>query len=385
VACRSDAAVFVILFIAGLGGCGFLYAGDARELVSEGNRLCEEKRYEEAIAAYEKASVDEPESPEIYYNKGDAYYLKGDYQKASEALEKAGLLARDLELEAKCMYNLGNCAFREAERQKDSDIKKAVDAFQKSIGYYQQALKLNPDMDDAKHNIEVTRIVMKDLLDKLKEQQKQQQEQQKQARETADKIKQLMEKQTEMLTKNRELSEEKEQEGSSEELKEKMQDLAEEQKANAEETRKLSEELNKTLQQAAQSGQQSPFEKTKEHLDNSADEQEGAEEELRKEKLKDAEAGQEKALEYLKKALESMEQESPGGQQGKSDRGQDNEKTESESEEPQQGDNEGQEDKENAGVPAADTARDILDEEKENREYRKLQRPWGQLPVDKDW
>ena len=383
--CRSEAALLIILVITGLGGSGFLYASDARELVSEGNRLYEEEKYDEAIAAYDKASVDEPESPEVYYNKGDAYYLKGDYQKASEALEKAALLARDLELEAKCVYNLGNCAFREAERQKDSDIKKAVDALQKSIGYYQQALKLNPDMDDAKHNIEVTRIVVKDLLDKLKEQQKQQQEQQKQSQETADKIKQLMEKQNEMLEKNKELSEEKKQKGSSEELKQKTQDLADEQKANAEEARKLSEELSKRLQQAAQSGQQSPLEKTKEHLDNSVNEQEGAEEELRKEKLKDAEPGQEKALEYLKKALESMKQESPGQQQGKSDKGQDNEKTQGESGEPQQGADQGQEDKENAGIPVTDTARDILDEEKENRDYRKLQRPAGQLPVDKDW
>ena len=99
-----------------------VHAESAADLVSRGNESYLKGKYDDAISAYEEASVDAPESPYIYFNRGTALYKKGDYSGASEAFEKAALKSKDPGLEAKSKFNLGNCAYREAERQKDSDL-----------------------------------------------------------------------------------------------------------------------------------------------------------------------------------------------------------------------------------------------------------------------
>jgi len=78
------------------------------------------------------------------------------------------LKSQDTKLEAKCNYNLGNCAFRECERQKDSDLKKSVEACKQAIGFYKNALRLNPEMAEAARNLEVARLTMKAMLDEIK-------------------------------------------------------------------------------------------------------------------------------------------------------------------------------------------------------------------------
>lgn len=154
-------------------------AASTKDLIQEGNVAYLSGEYDKALAAYEEASVDAPESPFIYFNKGTALYKKGDYSSAIEAFEKAALKSKDLALEAKAKFNLGNCLFREAERQSDSDLNKSLEACQKSIAHYQESLELDPDLTEAAENIEVVRLVMKNILDEInkrKEEAKQQQE-----------------------------------------------------------------------------------------------------------------------------------------------------------------------------------------------------------------
>ena len=122
------AAVLLLSLIA-----GDVYADTAGRLVSKGNSEYEKQRYEEAAALYEKASVKLPESGVIAFNLGDVLYRQEDYSGARSHFEDAAMKTRDLSLEAKAWYNMGNCAFGEGSRQVDSDMEKALEFYKESV------------------------------------------------------------------------------------------------------------------------------------------------------------------------------------------------------------------------------------------------------------
>jgi Ca-activated chloride channel family protein len=92
--------------------------------------------------------------------QGSAYYKAGDYEKALEAFTQG-----EQAVSANSLYNQGNAL---AQMQK----------YQEAIDAYEQALKKNPDLQDAKDNIE-----------KLKQQQKKEQEKSDQSKDKGDKSK----------------------------------------------------------------------------------------------------------------------------------------------------------------------------------------------------
>ena len=197
---------------------------------------------------------------------------KGDYAAAAEAFEKAAVKSKDVKLEAKSRFNLGNCAFREAERQKDSDLNKAVEACGKSIQHYQEALTLDPGFKEAAENIEVVRLIMKNILDEINKQKQKAQQQQEAMKQLEKQIKELIEKQQKALAQNQALQEEQKGEGDSKALRDRIQDLAQDQKDIQAQTEAVVEDLNKTCSQTP------PVEEnpTKKHLNNAVTEQKAA-------------------------------------------------------------------------------------------------------------
>lgn len=77
------------------------------------------------------------------YNLGNAAYRRGDYAGASEAWRRSLEGANALE-QAAAHYNLGNAAFM----QKDWDA---------AINAYEEALRLTPEDEDIKHNLELAK------------------------------------------------------------------------------------------------------------------------------------------------------------------------------------------------------------------------------------
>ncbi len=133
-------------------------------------------RYQAAIEHYDEAELHCPDCPELSYNRGLAYYRLGDLVEAREQFN-AALATRDLALEAKAKYNLGNVAYAEA-LQKLNALPEAIELARQAIYHYRDALDINPDDQDARANIETAQLLIKDLLDKQKQQQEQQQNQQ---------------------------------------------------------------------------------------------------------------------------------------------------------------------------------------------------------------
>ncbi len=170
---RCIYGIGIVLVAFALAACD----GAPRDLTELGNLAYAKGEYKEAITAYVEAGVAKPESPFLYFNKAAALYQCERYDDASEAYEKAALRSKDLPFEALSQYNIGNCRFRQGQRQRDSDLKKALEYLEQSVQHYQKALELDPELADAAHNIEVTRLTMKVILDEIKKQQEQQEQQ----------------------------------------------------------------------------------------------------------------------------------------------------------------------------------------------------------------
>lgn len=170
---------------------GAIEANSARGLTEEGNALYRAGKYDEALQAYEQAEREQPDSPEILFNKGNATLQKGDTAKAREAYEAAAIQAKNPALEAKCQFNLGHVDFIEGEKKVPASPREALPLYERSIRHFQNALRADPSLVEAGENIEIARIKLKELMDRIQEQeeeaagkQQEQQETPKQRQET---------------------------------------------------------------------------------------------------------------------------------------------------------------------------------------------------------
>ncbi|MBN1410281.1 MAG: tetratricopeptide repeat protein [Spirochaetales bacterium] len=340
---------------------GFAYAMGAGEDINKGNSAYTEGQYKDALDYYEKSESTLPESPYVYFDKGTAYYKLGDYEKAKEAFEKAAVKTKDRKLETLANYNLGNCQFQEGQRQKDSDLKKAVESFRNSIKFYQAALDRDKDFRDAAHNIEVTRLIVKDLLDKLKKQQEQQGGENGKQKEIIEKLQKLITDQSKELDYTRKLSEEKDKKGVSAALKQNAAKVRKLQSTTRKETKALEDEMRKLLEENKQQPQpENPMEKARGHVENAHKFQGVAEKKITAKDIKEAIPNEEGARDELIKALESLAQPQDRQQEKQNEEKKDQEKQDAQ-------------------------AKDIIDDENQDKEERQARARARYVAPDKDW
>ncbi len=385
---------FILIIITVIFSTGNItFADSTAKYIDKGNRAWLSGNYDDAIKSYDEAGVNDPESPYIYFNKGAALYKKGDFQGAIEAFEKAALKSKEPLMEAKSRFNLGNCAFSEAERQMDNDLKKAMELCQKSVVHYQDALKLDPSLKKAAENIEIVRLMMKNILDEIKKREEAAKEQVQQAKENTEELQKLIKRQEEALNKNREQSKKN---MSPSEKKKGLDQMANEQKAISEDTQRFTDKIKG---QAAQQKQEEANPALT-HLNNAVKEQLAAEGNLRNQNPSEAEKNQENAINELKDALtppeqdqkkQGKDQQKKEGEQGSQEQQdqKDQEKKEDGGEQPEQKDAEGKEDQQDEKQPSMQKQgidpQDILDEEADNKKERRMRAPGGYKDVDRDW
>ncbi|UCE61470.1 MAG: tetratricopeptide repeat protein [Phycisphaerales bacterium] len=141
---------------------------DVHLRVREANRAFADGDYVAALEAYKAVGKTLPDSPEVAFNQGVAYYKMGDYTQARDALNRS-LTTHDAKLEVKAKFNLGNIAYASA-RQKMSNPTEAIGLLKTAIGYYRDAVELDPEDEGARINIELAQRLIRELLDKLNEQ-----------------------------------------------------------------------------------------------------------------------------------------------------------------------------------------------------------------------
>ncbi|NMA19225.1 MAG: VWA domain-containing protein [Lentisphaerae bacterium] len=363
-----------------LGICSLTEAAQASKLLKSGNQALSAGKYEEALDKYQQAALEEPESPYLHYNQGLAYFHLEDYAKAIEFFQQAADKAKeitppDTELAARAKLAIGNSFFKECKRQQDSDLKKAVEACEKSIVNYQDALRLNPKLTVAKANMKQAQLALKKLMNDLKELLKEQQQQQQQAKEQEEKLEKLAQQQQQAAEQSAKADKDGDQTAQT------QQKLLEEQQQISKETRKLAEERPE---------QQDPV---RQKMDEASEQQKQAEEALEEQQFKEASEKQKEAAKLLKEAREQMQQEQQAQQeQQQQQQGEPEQKPEEDASEKQEQqaqetpeDSAEQEEKEQEAFNLSEDASDILDEERKNQRQRRLQRPAETRPVDKDW
>ena len=389
------------------------HAESARTLIDTGNAAFDEQRYEDALSAYEEAETTLPEEPILYFNKGAVLYRQEDYEAAKEAFKEAAVKTKDLGLEARSNYNLGNCAFRQAERQRDSDLKKSIEALEESVQHYQRALELDPDYTDAARNIEVARLTMKTILDEIKKQQEQQQKMQ----EIKKTLQELIQEQQAL----RDHTEEAAQQG------EDGKAIADPQGSLRDRTGALAQEMASL---SPDPNTPSPLDGPRQLVEQATEKQLAAKERLDAGLAPDALEPQQNALALMQQALDAMQQqederqqqqqqeqrESGDQQQQSTDptQQQQHQKGADQKEQQEEGadqqskddaeskvDDEGEADAEQQSatqspsqegemqdqgqaVSRGERPEDVLEEEEQNRD-RRMQIPAGHHSVDKDW
>jgi tetratricopeptide (TPR) repeat protein len=129
--------------------------------------------YDAALRKYAEARIDHPESRALAYDMGNAQYRQKRYDDAIASYQKA-LQGSDAGLAASAYYNLGNAHFRKGEFAIQSGKQEGIEDYREAMANYKKSLEIRPDNKDAKRNIEVVQARIKELLER------QQQDQQKQ-------------------------------------------------------------------------------------------------------------------------------------------------------------------------------------------------------------
>jgi len=150
------------------------FADSARISTSQGNRLYRQGKFDEAIGQYDQALINRPEALEPKFNKANSYYRLDDLGQAMNLYREVAAESKDMKLVTKAKYNLGNCSFQQGSKQRDSNLQKAIEEMETAIGHWRAVLDIEPENKKAAKNIEVARLIIKDILDQLKNQQQQQ-------------------------------------------------------------------------------------------------------------------------------------------------------------------------------------------------------------------
>ena len=169
-------ALFVVLIVSVFANAATPCRADSpADCVKKGNRLFAVQDFVGALGHYKKADTSGL-VPEVKYNMATAFLAQENLEEAARLYREAAERTESSGLKQKIHYNLGTVTFQEAKRQTDSDLKKAVKSLEESAGWFRAVLDANPEDSEARHNLEVVRLVLKDLLDRLKDQQSQQDE-----------------------------------------------------------------------------------------------------------------------------------------------------------------------------------------------------------------
>ncbi|MBP6430436.1 MAG: VWA domain-containing protein [Ferruginibacter sp.] len=150
---------YILFFISYLVFPQTTVAQSQQKLLKQGSIAYKNQDYEKAAATYKKVVEKSPSNTTAQYNLGNAMYKKSKVDEAVQAFDNTIKTATDKNLKSKAYYNKG------VVLQKIQNLPGCIEA-------YKEALKINPNDDDARQNLQKA-------LQQLKEQQKKQKEDKK--------------------------------------------------------------------------------------------------------------------------------------------------------------------------------------------------------------
>ncbi len=128
--------------------------------------------YSLAAKEYKAAAKKAPDKAQLQFNLGAAAYKEKKYKEALAAFQTA-IKVREVPLQNKAYYNMGNTLYRQGEETEKSKPQNSIKHWEKSIKAYEGALKLDPDDKDAHFNQEFVKKKLEALKKKQKQNKKQ--------------------------------------------------------------------------------------------------------------------------------------------------------------------------------------------------------------------
>ena len=125
------------------------YSQSERSLVRRGNRDIEKERYHDAEIKYRKALEENRLMEEANFNLGNSLYLQDKYQEADSQYYDIASWAKNDSLKEASYYNLGNSFYKSEQ-------------YDGAVQAYKQALRINPDDEDARYNLAMAQKKLKD-------------------------------------------------------------------------------------------------------------------------------------------------------------------------------------------------------------------------------
>lgn len=175
-------------------------------------------QYSKARAEFERLARKSPDDARLRYNAGAAAFQDEDYDTALKHFTET-LTARDLKLQQQGYYNLGNTQFRLGEKAENPEEKQKL--WEQAIHQFESALKLDPNDEDAKYNLDLVKKRLEEL--KQQQQQKQKQDKQDQNKDEQNKDQQDQQKQEKQDEQQKSEDQKSEQQKSEEQKKDEQQ------------------------------------------------------------------------------------------------------------------------------------------------------------------
>jgi len=166
--------------------------------IREGLRAFDDGEFGDALSHFHRAQLDRPDDRRLEFNIADSYFRLGDYARAEQSFGRVLSLGGDDRLAGRSYYNLGNTLYFQGR------LAEAIDA-------YEKALELDPDDEDARHNLEYVRRELERREQQAEEQRQQREEQRK-------KNPPQQQEQTQQEQRQEQAEQQEEQEGATEDM-----------------------------------------------------------------------------------------------------------------------------------------------------------------------
>jgi Ca-activated chloride channel family protein len=141
---RQAVALLCLLALPWPGAAGM---SSAHRNYDQGNYLAARKEYERLLQK-------KPDDPRLHYNAGAAAYKAKDFDAATKDFG-AALTSPDLKVQQQAYYNFGNALYRQGQRAGEPN--QQFQSWSQAVRSYESALKLDPNDEDAKFNLELVK------------------------------------------------------------------------------------------------------------------------------------------------------------------------------------------------------------------------------------
>lgn len=138
--------IFILTILAVV--CTHTTLAQYKQLVKDGNKLYQQKKYKEAAAEYQKALQKNPNYTPGAFNLGNALYQQKQYDGTRKVMEQVTKIDTSRTGKAAANYNIGNSYMAEQKWEE------AIDAYKKT-------LRTNPQDADAKYNLSYAQQMLK--------------------------------------------------------------------------------------------------------------------------------------------------------------------------------------------------------------------------------